>query len=260
MVWFAGSGYSNPAVYKSNNGGANFTAISNGLPATLVHEIVASDDEQLLFAATEAGPYVYVAANNQWYSLMGAATPINDYFSIEYVKAHKTVRYGTYGRGIWDFKIDSATLTNYICAGSSYSYVSNLSGISYQWQVNTGGGFVNINDGATYNGTTAKTLLIKNIPSSYYGYQYRCVVDGNFSTLNTLKLTSYWKGTAGTAWENAANWNCGAIPDANVDVVVNTAAPNLPVVTSINAACRSINVKPGSGITITVGGKLTVTR
>jgi hypothetical protein len=106
-VWFAGSGYSNPGVYKSIDGGVTFSAMNNGLPNTMVHEIAANPGEGLIFAATEAGPYVYVAQNNQWYSLMGASTPLQDYFTVEYIPSQKIARFGTYGRGIWDFKIQS---------------------------------------------------------------------------------------------------------------------------------------------------------
>jgi len=59
LVYFGGSGYSNPAVYKSIDGGQSFTAMSNGLPNTLVHELAANTDESLLFAATYIGPFVF---------------------------------------------------------------------------------------------------------------------------------------------------------------------------------------------------------
>ncbi|MDQ6843831.1 MAG: T9SS type A sorting domain-containing protein, partial [Bacteroidota bacterium] len=108
LVWYGGSGYSNPGVYKSTDGGQSFTAMSNGLPNTLVHEIAAAPDESLLFAATEAGPYVYVAADDTWYSLRGVSVPIQDFFTVEYISSISTVRFGTYGRGIFDFQILSA--------------------------------------------------------------------------------------------------------------------------------------------------------
>ncbi len=105
LVWFAGSGYSNPGVYKSTNGGVSFTAMNNGLPNTLVYEIVANNNESQLYAATEAGPYVYVVSQNQWYPMIGAATPTQSYTTVEYLASTNTVRFATYGRGIWDFRI-----------------------------------------------------------------------------------------------------------------------------------------------------------
>ena len=105
LVWYAGSGYSNPAVYKSVNGGATFTAMSNGLPSTLVNELVASPDERFIFAATEAGPYVYVVNEDLWYSLSDNTMPTQFFTGVEYINAQNIVRFSTMGRGIWDFKI-----------------------------------------------------------------------------------------------------------------------------------------------------------
>ncbi len=108
VVYFAGSGYSNPAVYKSTDGGEVFIPINSGMPSTLVFELAATPDESLLFAATEAGPYVYVTAEDLWYDMSGEAAPTQTYWSVEYVEAYETVRFGTYGRGIWDFNISES--------------------------------------------------------------------------------------------------------------------------------------------------------
>lgn len=109
LLWISGSGYSNPAVYKSVNGGQTFTPMVSGLPATLVQEVVANPDESLLFAATGVGPYVFVVAKNKWYPLIGTQTPLQWYTCVEYVDfpdgTDDIVRFGTYGRGIWDFKL-----------------------------------------------------------------------------------------------------------------------------------------------------------
>jgi hypothetical protein len=257
-VWLSGSGYSNPGVYVSSNGGQTFAAMNNGLPNTLVHEIVATPDEQLLFAATEAGPFMYIAATDQWYSMVSADIPVVDYFSVEYIASKNTVRFGTYGRGVWDFVITSTQLDKYICPGSSMVYSSDVIGPLYQWQVNTGNGFVNITDNANYVGTATSQLQVKNIPSLFYGYQFRCNTGTVNSTVYTLKLTSYWKGVTNTQWEDPLNWNCGAVPDGNTDVIINNAAPNLPQVSSL-ASCRSINVSPGRSLKINTGAKLTIT-
>ena len=111
-VYYGGSGYSNPAVYKSTDGGATFVDISAGLPPTLVFELTANADESLLFAATEAGPYVYVTDEAKWFDLSGISAPSQTYWSVEYLEADEIIRFGTYGRGIWDFQIMDAVSTN----------------------------------------------------------------------------------------------------------------------------------------------------
>lgn len=107
QIWYCGSGYSNPPVYVSTDNGASFTVISNGLPPTLVNEMVATPDEKFIFAATEAGPYVYVVAENLWYPLADNSLPVQFFSSVEFLRQQNIVRFGTMGRGIWDFKITS---------------------------------------------------------------------------------------------------------------------------------------------------------
>ncbi len=110
-IYFGGSGYSNPAVYKSTDGGQNFTAMNDSLPPTLVFELAANEDESLIFAATEAGPYVFVTAENRWYDMAGMGAPNQTYWSVEYIEELQLVRFGTYGRGIWDFQISMEVST-----------------------------------------------------------------------------------------------------------------------------------------------------
>ncbi|GJM36314.1 MAG: hypothetical protein DHS20C18_53150 [Saprospiraceae bacterium] len=107
VVYLAGSGYSNPAVYRSDDGGENFAAMNTGLPPTLVFDLAANADESLLFAATEAGPYVYIAAEEKWFDLAGQCAPTQTYWSVEYIPSLQVARFGTYGRGIWDFELDT---------------------------------------------------------------------------------------------------------------------------------------------------------
>ncbi len=110
-IWVAGSGYSNSSVYVTNDEGKSFIAIDSGLPKTLVYGMVVSDDERFLYAATEVGPYVYSAEAKQWFDLQaknGTTAPDMVYWSVEKVPQSNTIRFGTYGRGIWDLDVLSS--------------------------------------------------------------------------------------------------------------------------------------------------------
>ena len=102
-VWVAGSGYDNDAVLYSDDYGANFTLFTDGLPSTLVFEMTANTDETMFFAATEAGPYVYLTETGKWEDLSQGNAPVNTYWSVEYIEELDLARFGSYGRGIWDF-------------------------------------------------------------------------------------------------------------------------------------------------------------
>ncbi|MCK5821154.1 MAG: T9SS type A sorting domain-containing protein [Bacteroidales bacterium] len=105
-IYIGGSGYSGYPVWVSKDGGRVFKGIGKGIPRTLVFEMAINEMGTLLFAATEVGPFVYIVSENQWYDLTGAGAPEQTYWSVDYIPSMRTARFGTYGRGIWDFKIE----------------------------------------------------------------------------------------------------------------------------------------------------------
>ena len=146
------------------------------------------------------------------------------------------------------------------CPSGAVSIATKLRGSSYQWQLSTGGAFSNIPNNSNYSGSNSISLTITNSPTSWYGYKYRCSVDGNISDTTTLKFTAYWNGSASTAWENTANWNCGALPDANTDVVINEGVKFFPVVNN-STSCRSLRLNKNTitalmnGVTLLLTGR-----
>nr|MEE4268248.1 hypothetical protein [Candidatus Krumholzibacteria bacterium] len=108
-VWIGGSGYSNPPVYVSADHGQSFSALADGLPSTLVYMMDVSDNGQWLFAATEVGPYVLNLDETTWQPIAGTGAPDQVYWSVEWVEALQVARFATYGRGIWDFAVDTGS-------------------------------------------------------------------------------------------------------------------------------------------------------
>ena len=108
-VYIAGSGYSNAGVYISSDNGESFTALDQGLPQTMIYDIAPTLGDEFIFAATELGPYIYTTETNQWTQLAAGVAPDQIYWTVEFVDELKTARFGTYGRGIWDFKLQEET-------------------------------------------------------------------------------------------------------------------------------------------------------
>ena len=104
-ITISGSGYGNSAVYRSDDNGESFYALDAGLPSTLVFAVDANENESLIFAASEAGPLVFVENLSTWYHMGGSSAPSQTYWSVEYLVQINSVRFGTYGRGIWDFDL-----------------------------------------------------------------------------------------------------------------------------------------------------------
>jgi len=105
-VLISGSGYSNPAVYVSYDHGQTFEAMDRNLPSTLAFKVVGTEDDSYYFAATEVGPYAYLPDEDTWIDIMGVSAPDQTYWSVEYIDEINTARFGTYGRGIWDFVLE----------------------------------------------------------------------------------------------------------------------------------------------------------
>ena len=104
-VYTGGNGYNGVPVMRSIDGGKTFENFSDGLPATVVLGMAMNEDESLLFAATTSGPFVCVLSDYKWYDMSGEAAPDVIYWSVELINNGLTARFGTYGRGIWDFTI-----------------------------------------------------------------------------------------------------------------------------------------------------------
>lgn len=105
-VYVGGSGYSGPAIYRSTNGGVSFQPYSTGLPPTLVYCLGESfDGRGTLFCGTETSAYSRDRTAEMWTDITGVQAPITIYWSVEAVGARNAMRFGTYGRGIWDYQI-----------------------------------------------------------------------------------------------------------------------------------------------------------
>ena len=179
-----------------------------------------------------------------------------DYLSVQasgrYVKLLGTARGTIFGYSLWEFEVYGKLSSNQIngqgkiCPGASTAFTVNLAGTTYKWQSNTGSGFSDINDNTNYTGTNTPALQLNNLPSLWYGYQYRCVVDGVACNPVSLTFSNTWTGMTDHTWENPANWNCGILPDANTDVII----PSGTVILNSNTTIRSINLYPGVNFTV----------
>lgn len=103
-VWIGGSGYSSPPVKRSTDGGRTWHRRRQGLPDTLVFGLAeATDQSGAIYAAAEAGAFRWEPSTNTWEDLLGVEAPLTLYWSVESVPANNLIRFGTYGRGVWDY-------------------------------------------------------------------------------------------------------------------------------------------------------------
>ncbi|MEZ4387172.1 MAG: FlgD immunoglobulin-like domain containing protein [Candidatus Krumholzibacteriia bacterium] len=109
-AWIGGSGYGGHPVWRTADGGETWDGAGSGLPATLVYGLaLESPTSDVVYAATEAGPYRLDPATDLWEYIGGATAPLTTYWCVEAVPAAQVVRFGTYGRGIWDYSVRTTT-------------------------------------------------------------------------------------------------------------------------------------------------------
>jgi pimeloyl-ACP methyl ester carboxylesterase len=149
-----------------------------------------------------------------------------------------------------------------LCPGlmtKTFTAEENIEGNSYQWQVDEGNGFKNIEDDANYSGANTNGLTVTDIPSSWYGYKYQCIISNEIGSTTTtpltIKFTVKWTGIENSLWENPANWSCGVLPDDNTDVVIPVGVANYPQINA-NTIVRSLRVSSGARISVLQGALL----
>ena len=102
-AFVGGSGYSAVGVRRTRDGGVSWKDMDTGLPSTLVFDLAYSPDGTYVYAAADAGAWRWERGVRVWENIMAPGTPLTTYWSVESVPDRGVIRYGTYGRGIWDY-------------------------------------------------------------------------------------------------------------------------------------------------------------
>lgn len=107
------SGFSGDAqghVFKTSNGGLNWTDISGNLPNVPVNDIVIDPDlPGTLYVATDIGVFATASGGETWL-VLGSALPHVPVSSIKLHRPTRTLRAGTYGRSMWDLQVPLSSL------------------------------------------------------------------------------------------------------------------------------------------------------
>jgi hypothetical protein len=150
-----------------------------------------------------------------------------------------------------------------ICAGNNTTFTLSASGtgLTYQWQANTGSGFTNLANIAPYSTTTTSTLTVTGASVGMNGNAYRCVVTGTCgsanSTAGTLAIVSL---NASVVTNNAA---CTGISNGSATVSISGGSPTYAYqwTPTGGTAAAAINLAAGDySVLITDGNGCTTTR
>lgn len=103
QVWISCSGYSaQKKVFKSTDGGANWTNISGTIPNVVAYDIIYEEgSNERLFLGTDCGGIYYRDATMSDWAYYGDGLPNSEIKSVDIRYADRKLIVGTYGRGIW---------------------------------------------------------------------------------------------------------------------------------------------------------------
>ncbi len=82
--------------------------------------------------------------------------------------------------------------TTIIVGNNASFFISAIYATSYQWQVNTGSGFVNLTNEGVYTGATTDSLKITGTIAGMNGYSYRCIVTGSYEPKDTSNVVTLY--------------------------------------------------------------------
>lgn len=144
-----------------------------------------------------------------------------------------------------------------LCPGyTSTQIASSLSGTSYTWEWDSCGGgcYSTIANNSFFSGANTKYLQISNMPTSWNGYTFHCIVDDNNSMEYSIKFSLNWTGAIDNNWETPGNWDCNRVPDEYTDVFIRSGTPVLNTSTAI----RSLQLSNAANLSVTSGHNLTI--
>ncbi|MEP6676243.1 MAG: hypothetical protein ABJA78_13860 [Ferruginibacter sp.] len=146
-----------------------------------------------------------------------------------------------------------------VTTGGNCNIGTAITGNNFQWQADTGFGFVNMNNDNVYSGVNTASLRLTNIPAAYTGNKYRCLINGtDYSDTTLLRITAYWNGSNNSAWENVSNWGSGKVPDSYTDVFLTSGLPVYPEI-NFSTSCRSIHISNGANLKVKAGINFIIT-
>jgi len=154
-VYYAGEGTN---FLISTDGGQTFTNHNDGLEVDRIVSLAASPNGQFIFAACDFdGAWVFSIQQDKWFKMDSINLPkAVRYSAVQFIESENLVRYGTYGSGILDLRLNEDFSTIYVtpdnfeievtdetCQGKNgqlkidtkfnHNYYVNVAGIDYSF-------------------------------------------------------------------------------------------------------------------------------
>lgn len=219
-VYYAGVGN---LLLASTTGGKTFTVKNAGLNVYRIRDFVVTPDDKFIFAACGYnGAWIYSADDNYWYQMSDSPVPTVDFTDVEYIKSKNIVRFGTFGYGILDFKLNK-NISTIATPTNLKSAIQNNTAVRLTWD-----------DNATNED----------------GYYVERAIDGYFERVDTLPANTTSYSDAHLTFNTRSYYLVKAFKEANVSGKSNTAIIDVPqkgIVSTTNMKIISFSSEETSG-------------
>ncbi|WP_324719102.1 T9SS type A sorting domain-containing protein [Salinimicrobium sp. HB62] len=128
---------------------------------------------------------------------------------------------------------------------------SELNNVTFEWQVKNGESWsvIGSTSSVTVSGiedfTKEYRVVVRPVGES------TCRISISRNVTIARSEGTIWTGTAGSDWNNPANWSCNSLPTLSDDVLIPAGPANYPVVTSgANALAKNITIETNAQITV----------
>jgi hypothetical protein len=207
---------------------------------------------------------VYSTATTASLTITGATTAMNGYLYRCVVSGTCSPTATSSGAALTINTAPSVTSdpsASAIClsTGTSFSATASGSGLTYQWEVNSGSGYSTVSNSAVYSGATTATLSLTGVTTAMNGYLYRCVVSGTcspFQTSASAALTVYdantWTGATSNDVNTGSNWCGGSVPATSSDITISGTANDL-FISSGTFTVNNLTLGAGTNIALSGG-------
>lgn len=166
------------------------------------------------------------------------------------------LEYNCVWRDTFNIFIDSLRL---ICPSGDANIYAGVpdAATTYQWQVDSLNGFEDVHPDAHHAGTSGPLLFLTDMPSAWYGHQYRCRrsngMDTTYSEPFKLRF-GVCSEVSNYSWAYPSAWNCTVVPDSFTDVFITDQMG----IFFTDEVCRSLTLLPGARLHIYPPATLTI--
>lgn len=170
---------------------------------------------------------------------VGTESNLVGYWNFEEGSGVSTSDQSTYANDgiLYNMPLWSTDITDYYCCtqnpitqqptnqtvtignNATFSFIDNLTSASYQWQMDSGTGFINLTNAGQYNGTNTNTLEVNSVISNNNNTLFRCIVTESLICSDTTDVVALTVEQTGVGIFEQSQLQMKIYPNPTKDII-----------------------------------------